>query len=436
MKFGLFLLLNAILLIRPEELFQELAGLRLYLIVISLCTLVTLPELMETLSLDSLRRRPISACVLLYFVSTILSLCILGRFEEALLDFGPEFGKVILYYLLLVSVIDGPSRLRFFILFLIFVIVILTAIALAQQFGFASFPSIVPCLQTETDPVTGEQYTLLRMCSSGLFSDPNDLCLILGLGIVSCLYYAAAQDTPILLRLGVLLPIPVFVLALTETHSRGGLLGVLAGACTFLVVRFGGPKLIPVVAVSAVVALGAIGGRQGNIAGGGTAHERLMMWADGFFNLFHRPLYLPTGLGIGWYVDECGLVAHNSFVQAYVEQGIFGGGTFLAAFILSAWIPYRFGKTIPASHWACDMRPYACAVACGYAMGCYSLTRNMVLPTYLTLGIVASVIESTGVALPAYFYLSRRWFMYLIAFAVAGLVFLKFATQLLGMAGI
>ena len=44
MKFALFLLLNAVLLLRPEELFPEIAGLRLYLLVIVPCTLLSLPR--------------------------------------------------------------------------------------------------------------------------------------------------------------------------------------------------------------------------------------------------------------------------------------------------------------------------------------------------------------------------------------------------------
>ena len=40
MKFGLFVVLNALMLIRPEELFPEITGLRLYLIVIALCALL------------------------------------------------------------------------------------------------------------------------------------------------------------------------------------------------------------------------------------------------------------------------------------------------------------------------------------------------------------------------------------------------------------
>src|SRR4030095_1251123 len=98
MNFVLCLFLNAILLVRSEELFPDIAGLRLYLIVILLCTATSLPRLVELLSPRALCSRPIAVCVLVFFASTIASLLVHGRIEDAFLDFGPEFAKVVLFY--------------------------------------------------------------------------------------------------------------------------------------------------------------------------------------------------------------------------------------------------------------------------------------------------------------------------------------------------
>lgn len=436
MKFGLFIALNALVLIRPEELFPEIAGLRLYLIVICVCTLQSLPELMALLSWESLRVRPVTVCVLLYFSSTIVSLCVLGRVEEALLDFGPEFAKIILYYLLLITIVDSGERFRRFIAVLVALIVLLTAIAIAQLHGFASFPNIDPVMQREFDIVTGEEYFIPRLVSSGIFSDPNDLCLILGFGMLSCLYLMTTGDAPLAQRLGYLAPIPLFVYATLETHSRGGVLGVLAGVGGYMYARYGGPKALPLAAGGAFGSLALIGGRQGSMAGGGTAHDRLMFWADGLTNLFNQPLYIPTGLGLEWFTRETGFVAHNSFVQAYVEQGLFGGGTFLGAFVLGAWMTDRLGRGIPAPAWALKARPFVFAILCGYGMGCYSLTRNTVLPTYLIFGIASVLLEPSAPYLPEKFRVDRRWFGRSILMSIVGLVFIKYATQIMGMAGV
>jgi hypothetical protein len=436
MNFVLFLILNVVLLVRPEELFPEIAGLRLYLIAILFCTLTSLPRLAAVLAPDSLRERPVAVCVLLFFAATVTSLCVVGRTNEALFEFGPEFAKVILYYFLLLAVVDSPLRFRVFVGTLVLLIGALTAVALAQHHGVTHFPNISPAMQRETDPITGEETWIPRLVSSGIFNDPNDLCLMLGLGMWSCLHLAATTGGGPLARLGWLLPIPLYVYALLETHSRGGLLGVLAGGAGYLYARYGGRRGLPLAVAAGVAAVAVIGGRQGSIGGGGTAHERLMLWASGLGTLFGNPSLLPTGLGEGWFVDDCGFVAHNSFVQAYVEQGLFGGGTFLAAFALAARLTDRLGRGLLAPDWAEQARPFALAVLAGYAVGCYSLTRNFVIPTYLTLGLVSVPLDQAAPYLPERELVSWWWFGWLAAFAVGGLVAIKLATQGLGMAGV
>src|SRR5580698_2639559 len=187
MSFALFLLLNVVLLIRPDELLG-IEGLRLYLITIVLCTATSISKLQKLLTWESLRNRPVAVCVLLFFASTIISLCVLGRFDEAFFGFGPEFAKVILYYFLFIAIVDTPERFRAFVAALIGLTIIQSAIALAEYHGYVDFPSIKPVAENYEDPASGEMVVMYRMVSSGLFNDPNDLCLLLGLGILSCIY--------------------------------------------------------------------------------------------------------------------------------------------------------------------------------------------------------------------------------------------------------
>ena len=308
---------------------------------------------------------------------------------------------------------------------------------MGQHFGYLHFPTITPCFQEEVDPETGGKFILYRMVSSGIFNDPNDLCLMIGFGILSCIHMASDCPTGnFMSRILWLSPVPIFVFSLIETHSRGGMIGVLAGVTGYLYSRFGGPKALPYAAIGIVGALAMIGGRSANIAGGGTAHERLMFWADGLTTLFNTPVYLLTGLGNGWFVDSNGLVAHNSFVQAYVEHGLLGGTAFLGAFAYSALMIDRLGRTIIAPAWVIQARPFAFGSVCAYAMGCYSITRNLVIPTYMILGLAAVIVFPRVGALPAVFQVDRRWFVRTLILGIVGLVGIKFATQLLGLAGI
>ena len=436
MNFVLFVLLNAVLFIRPEELYPSIAGLRLYMLLIVPCVLLSLEQIARLLSRDALRRRPVAVCVLLFYAATVLSQVLAGQFESLLYG-GTELGKVVLYYFLLLAVVNTPERFRAFVAALVVQILALTAIALAQQYGVTDFPNIKPAMQGMVDPETGEMFAIPRMASSGIFGDPNDLCLILGLGILCCVYGASTNSFgPVGLALWAL-PVPVFVVALLETHSRGGLLGVLTGGGAYLYSRYGGARALPLAVAGAVAALVAIGGRQADVgSGGGTAHERMIMWAEGLHTLLHHPLAVPTGLGLGWYPNEFGLVAHNSFVEAYVELGLIGGGAFLGSFLLALRLLGQLGKGIDAPEWAVEARHFAFAILAAYAVGCYSLTRNYVVPTYLVLGIASVLLETSAARLPVRHQVNREWFKRAVLFAIAGLMFMKFATQGLGMVGI
>src|SRR5947209_8006528 len=107
MGFVLFVLLNAVLFIRLEELWPESAGLRLYLIVISLAALLSLPDVLHHLRPSEIAKRPITVCVFGLFLATALSLLARGRGDDAA-ELVPEFGKVVVYYLLMVSVVNTP----------------------------------------------------------------------------------------------------------------------------------------------------------------------------------------------------------------------------------------------------------------------------------------------------------------------------------------
>ncbi|MBA4067419.1 MAG: hypothetical protein C0501_27660 [Isosphaera sp.] len=436
MNFAFFLLLNAVLLIRPEELYPEIAGLRLYLCTVIPCVLTSLPGLARQLSGEALAARPVSVCVLIFYAVSVVSLVPLGRVDEAVMDWAPEFGKVVLFYFLVLAVVDTRERFRAYVAALVFLIAALTLIALAQFYGYAEFPNIVPAIERQQDKETGEIREIYRMTSSGIFSDPNDLCLVLGLGILCCVYLSTTTAHGAAGRLFWLLPIPVYVYGLMETQSRGGLLGVLAGTGAYLYSRYGGAKALPFAVAGGLAALMLVGGRQGGIGGGGTAHERVMKWASGLTELQNHPIFLMTGLGRGFYVAEEGLEAHNSFVQAYVEMGVLGGGAFLAAFYFAARLTDRLGRGVLAPGWVVQARHFGFAAVIAYAGGCYSLTRNFVIPTYLVLGLAGVLLDQAAWTLPEKYRVTRRWFTRFLLLSVAGVVGAKLMTMGLGQAGV
>ncbi len=434
MNFVCFLLLNAVLLLRPDDFLPELKEWRLYLIVILICTLVSLPRLLELLTPSSLRRRPVAVCVLLYFASILITLCTTNRID-LVPEYAEKFGKMVLYYFLFLAVVDTPNRFRTFVATLVLLIGVVSVVAVAQYNGWVYFTHLIPYDQIIEDPTTGERIVLPRMVSAGMFNDPNDLCLLLGLGIWCCIYRASTSELGLAGWLLWLIPVPMFAIGVAYTHSRGGLMGVVAGGVAYLYARFGNLKMLPFLLVGGVAALLLVGGRQSEVSGG-TAHTRLMFWADGFSAIFQQPFRIPTGLGLGWFTDETGHVAHNSFVQAYVEQGVFGGAAFFSAFLLAVWLIDRVGRGVNAPEWVIRARPFALAAVVGYAVGCYSLTRNMAEPTYLILGLASTLLEHAAPTLPSRYQVSGRWLAFGLIVGLCGLLTIKLITQALCMAGV
>src|SRR5262249_5764722 len=114
MAFGLFLLVNAALFIRPGEIVPGLEQVSLYLYLVLGCLVVSYPRVLERLRWPVLVEEPITLCILGLLAAIILSH--LARMDTAeARERGVEFAKVALYYLLAIAVIDSPRDLRVFL---------------------------------------------------------------------------------------------------------------------------------------------------------------------------------------------------------------------------------------------------------------------------------------------------------------------------------
>ena len=389
--FALFILLNATLFVRPAEIVPALLGLPIYNVLISTCLVVSLPAILAQLTGRSLAERPITACVVGLLAAVVLSHLSHFSLGEARTA-GEQFVKVVLYYLLLVSTVDSPAKLRTFQHWLVGLIIVVAGLALLQYYNLVNIPAleVLQVLQEggEVDEDTGERFVYARLRSTGIFNDPNDLCLILSLAIITCLYFAGDRRSGPL-RFLWLAPVGLCGHALTLTQSRGGLLGLLAGLLGLFCARFGWRKTIPLAILMVPAVLLLVGGRQANITtGSGTGQERIQLWNEGLILFRRAPLF---GIGYNMYADEVGLVAHNSYIHCYTELGFFGGTLFLGAFCLALTGLRQLGSgriSIPDPELR-RLRPYLIAIISAYCIGMYSLSRAYVQPTYLVLGLVA-----------------------------------------------
>lgn len=430
MDFFLLVLLTGIILIRPEELSPDLTGARLYMWGTFLTVIASIHKLRALLTPDELARRSIAVCVIGIYAALIVSTVLAGA-RDLGVEYTEEFIKTFLYFFLLIAIIDTPERLRYFLGWLVPLICGLAVVSALHYYGeveFTLLPDVI--IEKRIDKETGEVTEIKRALASGIFSDPNDLSMIMILGMLCCMYHA--MSTPaISTRIFWLLPIVPLFLILTFTGSRGGMLACLAGFAALSYSYFGMKVGWPLAIAGGLALLAFAGGRSADIAGGGTARERLNLWGEGLTALFRHPVSIPFGLGPGWYVEEQGLLAHNSFINAYVELGIIGGGFFLIAFLTAILLSDSMAREPNAANWVGVMRPGMLSIVVAYAAGCFSLSRNFVLPTYLVLGLATAYINLAGKP-PARHIVSTAWIRWTLPVMVMGLIALKLITQILG----
>ena len=385
MRFALFLLVNALLFIRPAELHPALEGMPIYEISILACLAVSYPMVMAEMTPHALAGRPVNACAAGMLVAIVLSHLANGD-SAAAYEYGVEFLKLLLYYFLLVSVIDTPARLDRLLAALGLFAVAITALAVAYYHGLVMYPSL-EFLETTSDGSGSKESMIRRLGSTGLFQDPNDMCLMLVMAMTICVYQILEHQR--WLWVGALM---LFGHALMLTHSRGGFIGMLWALVVLLLGRFG-KKALPLGMLVLPVVFFLFAGRQTEISlKSGTGQTRLQLWYDGMIFFTSHPLF---GIGSERYAEYAGHVAHNSFIHCYTELGLVGGTLFLAAFYLAFWSLVRLGgKEIPPlSPLLARQRAYVMAIVGGYAGGLMSLSCPYMIPTYTVLGLAAVYVR-------------------------------------------
>jgi hypothetical protein len=386
-----FTLTTATLFLRPSELFVWLADWPIYEVLILSTLLLTYQSMQGHFGWYYLQRQPVTLCVVGIFFAIIAS-HLQHIYLGGVIDGATLFIKTLIYYGLLVTVVNSPIRLREFMLTVAICGSTMVTLCVVDFFEIIDFEFIQHL--DDYDGVTDEDevVTVLRMRGTGIFQDPNDLAAVIVATGVLCTYFLTDMSLGIT-RFGWLIPVSVLFLGLLCTGSRGGLLSFGVTGLTFIIVRFGG-KVATVAAVLGICLLPLIAGRQTEVdLEDGTGQDRIQLWRDGFDALKSPDVLF--GVGQSNYHDVVGLVAHNSFVHAYVELGVIGGTMFFGCFFFAGFQLYRMSR-LPEPILNPDllrMRPFIVALLVGWGASLFSLSRCYVVPTYLVFGTCAAYLN-------------------------------------------
>jgi putative inorganic carbon (hco3(-)) transporter len=430
MAWFLFIVLHAFLYIRPGDLFPSLEF-PVYSYLIWACLAASATNILKLPETPSLGNSPITWCVLGLLAAAVLSH--LSHFQLGLALAGADVEiRLVIYYFLLISVVDSLPRLESFWFWSTGFVMIVTVLALLHFHELIDIPALKAFQQNDIDPTTGEKFVTPRLLGTGIFNDPNDLSMVLVYVIVLSLYLFDAR--PGFLRFVWLVAACVFAYALKLTQSRGGLLNLAVCLLILSRARLGWKKTLLFSFLALPVALALFAGRMTRMDFGNsedTSQGRLQIWAEGFILMRRAPLF---GIGINQYHEQLGHVAHNSFVHTYVELGFFGGTLFMGAFFTAIWAIRRLGSPEaglfdPGIE---RMRPYMLAAISSHCIGMYSLSRPYTVPTYMIMGLGTAFLHITErrCAIPAPT-CSRRFIKRLVTASLIFFVLLQLFVRLM-----
>ena len=329
--FMVFLIANATIYIRPWEIYPALEGVQIYVYLILTAAMFSYKQIQNHLTIDHIKGQPITLCVLGILAAIGISHITNGYMGGASKGMF-AMAKTVVYYLVLITCISTVRRLQMFVVSLIFCGTICIAISLADYHDFMQIESLTHIKERMGYTLSGKDIYLIRLCGIGMFHDPNDLSLLIITTAV--LSFSQLMDKSWgWTRVVWLVPFPILIQALLDTHSRGGLIAAGAAMMAFMVMRYGRSVAIAMMGMG-VLAAPLLLGRMANIdVSSGTGQQRIRLWSEGF-SAIQSPKIL-FGIGEGMYEGLANYVAHNSYVHAFVELGLFGGTMFVGCFFFA-----------------------------------------------------------------------------------------------------
>jgi hypothetical protein len=349
--------------------------------------------------------QPITFCVCGVLLTIVVSKVAALRLEEAGRG-GFMFLKVVIYYLLLVSVVNTPRRLRQFIFWITSFVVVMAVVTVLQYHEVIQLPTLRILSDVEVNAI-GQQVSLRRLQGSGIFHDPNEFCLMLAAAMPLALYLMSNR-TAGMLRFLWLAPLGLFLYGVSLTHSRGGFLAVLAGLGTVALARFGWRRFIVIAVLGLPLLFVFYGGRQTDLStDSGTGQSRIQIWSDWLtdfrrFPIFGVGIVVPTEAKDIPSQEETKYVAHNSYLHTFTELGFFGGMLFLGIACLAVYGVWRLtssGRQFVDPEQA-RLAPYMMGMVVCYFVGMLSLSLSYVTSTYAIFGIAAAYLRVTAVYPP------------------------------------
>lgn len=312
---------------------------------------------------------------------------------SAIISTFTTFGKVILLYAGIVLLGRHPKTLQTLKWVLMLSIAFLAVHGVMQIHPDPELSSTTGFggqrpIRRVIDKEMGEYVWQIR--AFGIFNDPNDLCLMFVAGLP--LVYAQFKATSNFMQKGICTALMVLLgYAAWLTNSRGGIVAIGGMIAAYLIVRARGMTrwVLLGIAIFGVTFLA-----PSRFAGPFKVDVgRLNAWGDGLAAFQQFPIF---GVGFGIFRDytDDWIPAHNSFIEALTELGLFG---YIPWFLLIFMTLLHLRRTIALKDQISREDFFYLSglfsSLVGYLTGAYFLSRAYREPLYVLLAFaIAQVI--------------------------------------------
>lgn len=326
-----------------------------------------------------LAQHPEIRALLAYLVAATLSLLPLWWFGGMLGTFQ-EIGKLVILYLLIVLHARNRRSYRIILWTLISCNIWLAVHGMLQFHTGTGFGPATGFWRF-TNKETGAG--VHQIVAYGYMEDPNDLCLMFIVSIPLVWSEIRSVPNPLLKGIGWGL-ISMFAYAATLTNSRGGYVGLLGTAATYLLISTRGVKRVLLLSLGIGVLMIVAPARMGSISGGDAS--RAVNWGEGLATFKQHPIF---GIGFRMYGDYTSShqVAHNTFIHVLTECGLLGYVPFMSLLYFTFIHLWRRVQSSAQHSYERDSLLGLFAGGSGYLLSCYFLSRQYTPPLYILLAL-------------------------------------------------
>lgn len=294
------------LYIRLQEFLPGFTGMPVILIIGGSTFGLILTHMAIRRSSLGLKNAPQHFLIVWFLLAIVVSNLVRGNVMAAYMSLQSQLSMYLLYFLV-VALLVSEGKIRFFMYHMLAMTMFLAVAGIYQYYTGHG--------------IAGQDLVADRIAWVGIFNDPNDLALAM-LMIMPFPMLLTVGNENRLLRPLYFVCVLLLGACVVLTESRGG---ILAMGCLVPITaaRRYGIKVAVAMAVAMAVGIFVFGpSRMGQISTEeASAHERIESWTVGIGMFQSNPLF---GIGAGRYTLYHFITAHNSFVLAAAELGLFG----------------------------------------------------------------------------------------------------------------